>query len=119
MDGDDEQPDAQVRSSEESEAQDVQTGDETEDQAPTSSNTKAAWKSNDKVKKNKPGIVYLSTIPYHMTVKSVREYFSKYGEIDRLFLQREIRVGSSGKKEKRYTEGWIEFKDKDLGKLFV
>jgi len=38
-------------------------------------------------KKSKPGIVFLSTIPPKMNVKQIREYFSKFGAINRSFLQ--------------------------------
>jgi len=51
-----------------------------------------------------------------MTAKRVRELFSQYGQIGRIFLQPEIRTLASGKKEKRFTEGWIEFKDRKLAK---
>uniref|UniRef100_A0A5S6QA07 Activator of basal transcription 1 n=1 Tax=Trichuris muris TaxID=70415 RepID=A0A5S6QA07_TRIMR len=42
-----------------------------------------------KEKKVEPGIVYLSTIPYCLTVQRVRELFSDYGEIGRIYFQRE------------------------------
>lgn len=73
-------------------------------------------KSSTTTTNKSPGIVYLSTIPYFMTVKSIRQYFEKYGKIDRIFLQSETRRNSAGKKERRYTEGWVEFKDKKLAK---
>jgi len=80
-----------------------------------------ASSSGLKSKKNiekplKPGIVYMSTIPYRMTAKRVREIFSQYGQLGRIFLQPEIRTLASGKKEKRFVEGWIEFKDRKLAK---
>ena len=40
-------------------------------------------------KKEKRGIIYLSTIPKFMNVTKVREIFGEYGEIDRVFLQPE------------------------------
>ena len=38
-------------------------------------------------KKKKRGIIYLSTIPKYMNVIKVREIFSQYGEIGRVYLQ--------------------------------
>lgn len=38
-------------------------------------------------KKKKRGIIYISYIPRYMTVKKVREYFSEFGEVTRLFLK--------------------------------
>ena len=33
------------------------------------------------------GIIYLSRIPPFMSVKKIRQIFSLYGEVDRIFLQ--------------------------------
>lgn len=38
-------------------------------------------------KKKKHGIIYIRYVPRYMTVKKVREYFSEFGEITRLFLK--------------------------------
>ena len=38
-------------------------------------------------KKKKRGIIYLSSIPKYMNVTKVREIFSEYGEIGRVYLQ--------------------------------
>lgn len=40
-----------------------------------------------KKKKAKRGIIYLSTIPKYMNVTKIREIFSSYGEIGRVYLQ--------------------------------
>uniref|UniRef100_A0A915J4S7 RRM domain-containing protein n=1 Tax=Romanomermis culicivorax TaxID=13658 RepID=A0A915J4S7_ROMCU len=80
----------------------------------TNMEIQATESKSNKSRTSKPGIVYLSSIPYFMTVKSIRKYFAKYGAIDRVFLQVETRIGASGKKERHYTEGWVEFKDKRL-----
>lgn len=40
-----------------------------------------------KKKKKKRGIVFLSTIPPYMNVAKIREIFSKYGDIGRIYLQ--------------------------------
>jgi len=82
----------------------------------TSSDTKPKTKSKKREKPLKPGIIFMSTVPYRMTAKRVREIFSQYGEIGRIFLQPEIRTLASGKKEKRFVEGWIEFNDRKLAK---
>jgi RNA recognition motif-containing protein len=37
--------------------------------------------------KQKRGVVYLSRIPTKMNVKLIREYFSKLGKIDRIYLE--------------------------------
>jgi hypothetical protein len=44
---------------------------------------------NDAVtrKKRKCGIIYISTLPPHMNVTKIREIFSWYGDIGRVFLQ--------------------------------
>lgn len=38
-------------------------------------------------KKKKPGIIYLNYVPRYMNVVKVREYFSEFGEVRRLFLK--------------------------------
>jgi len=38
-------------------------------------------------KKVKRGIIYLSTIPKYMNVTMLREIFSAYGEVGRVYLQ--------------------------------
>ena len=47
----------------------------------------------NKAEKNKssvrPGIIYLSRIPPYMKPLKVRQIFSKYGEVGRVFLQPE------------------------------
>ena len=43
-----------------------------------------------KTKKEKtPGVIYLSRIPTKMNVKLIREYFSNFGEVDRIYLEPE------------------------------
>lgn len=96
-------------------------------------------------KKTKRGIVFLSTIPPYMNVAKVREIFSQFGEVGRIYLQPtgskyfEVMFGiwqtflfttvrylslsllpEPGEKRKRvpnqFTEGWVEFKKKKLAK---
>lgn len=38
-------------------------------------------------KKTKRGIIYLSTIPKYMNVTMIREIFSAYGKVGRVYLQ--------------------------------
>ncbi|CAD5111660.1 DgyrCDS946 [Dimorphilus gyrociliatus] len=61
------------------------------------------------------GILYMSRVPSNMTVKVIRDLFSSYGEIGRIFLQADERRISQ-RKSKRFNEGWIEFADKKLAK---
>ncbi|VDN51270.1 unnamed protein product [Dracunculus medinensis] len=66
-------------------------------------------------KEQKSGIIYLQTVPPNFTVSRMREEMSKYGEIGRIFLQREKQ--KSGRKHgRRYVEGWVEFKRKSIAK---
>ncbi|XP_054712813.1 uncharacterized protein LOC129222340 [Uloborus diversus] len=66
-------------------------------------------------KVKKPGVIYLNFIPRYMTVKKVREYFSEFGEVRRLFLKPE-KSKKPGKPSKFFTEGWIEFTSKKTAK---
>ncbi|OXU28080.1 hypothetical protein TSAR_013022 [Trichomalopsis sarcophagae] len=77
-------------------------------------------------KKKKRGIIYLSTIPRYMNVIKIREIFSAYGEIGRVYLQladSELEDKKKLKKKKRktpakhFTEGWIEFESKKVAKF--
>ncbi|XP_031787202.1 activator of basal transcription 1 [Nasonia vitripennis] len=77
-------------------------------------------------KKKKRGIIYLSTIPRYMNVTKIREIFSAYGEIGRVYLQladSELEDKKKLKKKKRktpakhFTEGWIEFESKKVAKF--
>lgn len=35
----------------------------------------------------KKGIIYLSAIPPYMNVTQIREYFDKFGKVERIYLQ--------------------------------
>ncbi|KAJ8961106.1 hypothetical protein NQ318_008782 [Aromia moschata] len=79
--------------------------------------------TKDKVKKTpKRGIIYLSTIPPYMNVSKIREVFSEFGTVGRVYLQlAEVESKSTEKKKKRnpaqkYTEGWVEFERKSVAK---
>jgi len=40
-----------------------------------------------KLKKENPGIIYLSRIPRRMNVKQIRHVFGSFGEVGRVFLK--------------------------------
>lgn len=40
-----------------------------------------------KTKKRKRGIVYLSSIPKYMNIAKIRELFTIYGEVGRIYFQ--------------------------------
>ena len=75
-------------------------------------------------KKRKRGIVYLSSIPKYMNITKIRELFSVYGKVGRVYLQlAENELDHDGKTKKRkkvcaksFTEGWIEFESKKVAK---
>ena len=46
-------------------------------------------KSEEKKKKSPAGVIYLSRIPTKMNVKLIREYFSSFGDVDRIYLEPE------------------------------
>ncbi|XP_066596715.1 activator of basal transcription 1-like isoform X1 [Prorops nasuta] len=72
--------------------------------------------------KKKRGIIYLSTIPKSMNITKIREIFSAYGKVGRVYLQLAENDVEPGKKKKRkvparlFTEGWIEFESKKVAK---
>ncbi|GAB1868022.1 Activator of basal transcription 1 [Camponotus japonicus] len=73
-------------------------------------------------KKVKRGIIYLSTIPKYMNVTMIREIFSAYGKVDRVYLQLDENEAQSMKKKRRkaikhFTEGWVEFESKKVAKF--
>ena len=48
-----------------------------------------------KTKKLEPGIIYMSRIPTLMNVKKVRETLGVYGEIGKIFLQPDGKMGDN------------------------
>ncbi|XP_029170683.1 activator of basal transcription 1-like [Nylanderia fulva] len=73
-------------------------------------------------KKVKRGIIYLSTIPKYMNVAMIREIFSAYGKVDRVYLQLAENDAQSIKKKRKkaikyFTEGWVEFESKKVAKF--
>ncbi|KTW28445.1 hypothetical protein T552_01707 [Pneumocystis carinii B80] len=83
--------------------------------------TKKVLDASEKSKMS--GIVYLSKIPPFMKPETIRRLLSQYGEIGRIFLAPEDyksyikRIRYKGNKKKKYTEGWVEFKEKKKAKL--
>uniref|UniRef100_A0A914X4F1 Activator of basal transcription 1 n=1 Tax=Plectus sambesii TaxID=2011161 RepID=A0A914X4F1_9BILA len=78
---------------------------------------KKRMKRKDKTEKPpEAGIVYMQTIPPLYTVTRVRRVFEQFGEIGRVYLQVEKHRTVTGKKRKKFSEGWVEFKDKKLAK---
>lgn len=93
-------------------------------------------------KKPKRGIIYLSSIPPYMNVSKIREIFSEFGTVGRVYLQMaDIGILSylyhynfnfqsifllepTGKEKKskkrkyfrKFTEGWVEFERKLIAK---
>lgn len=69
-------------------------GTESEDNEKEASDTEPTASSSDPpaAKKRKRGIIYLSTIPKHMTVAIAREMFSQYATIGRMFFQPETKT---------------------------
>lgn len=43
--------------------------------------------NSTETKKRKRGIIYLSKIPKYMNIAKIRELFSEYGKIGRIYLQ--------------------------------
>lgn len=62
-----------------------------------------------------PGVIYLSKIPRKMNVKIIREYFSQFGEVDRIYLEPQEKKRKS-KVLRTFAEGWVEFKNKRIAK---
>jgi len=72
-------------------------------------------KTKIKKKEKETGVIYLSRIPTSMTVKTVRQVLSSHGEIGRIFLQPDEKV-TKKKKNRQFSEGWVEFLDKRIAK---
>lgn len=69
-------------------------------------------------RKFKKGIIYFSAIPPGMDVRRMREIFSQFGEVGRIYLEKDNATKAKGKKASfhRYIEGWLEFKKKKVAK---
>lgn len=60
-----------------------ENGSDCEDSSQNSSDSGKVLKK----KTGKKGIVYLSTIPPYMNVAKIREIFSEFGDVGRIYLQ--------------------------------
>ncbi|KAL4939295.1 hypothetical protein BDV06DRAFT_199210 [Aspergillus oleicola] len=80
-------------------------------------------KLKSKPKKNKTGVVYLSSLPPYLkpfALKSLLEARG-FGPITKVFLSPEVRPSSAPKrrsnKRKTYSDGWVEFASKKTAKI--
>ncbi|KAH9045721.1 hypothetical protein EDB85DRAFT_1908087 [Lactarius pseudohatsudake] len=68
------------------------------------------------------GVIYISRIPPGMQPTKVRHLMTQYGEVGRVYLQKEdakrahLRRKYTATKKPHYTEGWVEFKDKKIAR---
>jgi len=84
-------------------------------------------------KKRKPGIVYLSSVPSGMNVSQTTAFFSEFGRqvgqilaflyeyflfnrVGRIFLQPDKMDKKTGKYNRVFSEGWVEFMSKKVAK---
>eukprot|EP00126_Sphaerothecum_destruens_P003070 Sdes_comp16568_c0_seq1m5879 len=73
-------------------------------------------------KEKKKGIIYLSRIPPFMKPMKLKHIMKQFGEVGRVYMQqesmkiREKRLKHGGNRKKYYTEGWVEFLDKNIAK---
>lgn len=91
----------------------------------THNESEAIEPSTTKTVKKQPkrGIIYLSTIPPYMNVSKIREVFSEFGTVGRVYLQLADKDRKPGEKKskkrivsKKFTEGWVEFERKSVAK---
>ncbi|CAD2100224.1 hypothetical protein YYG_03656 [Plasmodium vinckei petteri] len=75
------------------------------------------WK-HEKKEESKKGIIYLSHIPIGLYPSKIREFFSKYGEIDKIHLNKvkndenNILSKETNHKKVKYKDGYVEFLNK-------
>lgn len=83
---------------------------------------KATAKANSKPK-NKPGVIYLSTLPPYLKPSALRSMLEARGfaPITKIFLTPETPSASAPRrrsnKRKSYTDGWVEFGSKRTAKI--
>ncbi|PYI04334.1 hypothetical protein BO78DRAFT_399010 [Aspergillus sclerotiicarbonarius CBS 121057] len=79
--------------------------------------------TNKPPKKNKTGVVYLSSLPPYLKPFALKALLEKrsFGPITRVFLSPEVRGVAGGRKRsnkrKTYSDGWVEFASKKMAKL--
>ncbi|XP_071718027.1 pre-rRNA-processing protein esf2 [Rutidosis leptorrhynchoides] len=73
-------------------------------------------------KANKRGVCYLSRIPPRMDPLKLRQLLSQYGELERIYLTPEDPAANVHRKKAGgfrgigFTEGWVEFTNKNVAK---
>jgi len=67
-------------------------------------------------KKRKPGIIYLSSVPNGMNVSQTTTFFAEFGRVGRIFLQPDKLDKKTGKYNRVFSEGWVEFMSKKVAK---
>ncbi|KVI09431.1 pre-rRNA-processing protein ESF2 [Cynara cardunculus var. scolymus] len=73
-------------------------------------------------KADKRGVCYLSRIPPRMDPLKLRQILSQYGELERIYLTPEDpaahvhRKKAGGFRGQGFTEGWVEFTNKNVAK---
>jgi len=69
------------------------------------------------VTSQKPGIVYLSTVPTGFNVSQTTTFFTEFGRVGRVFLQPDKNDQKKGKYNRVFSEGWVEFTSKKVAKF--
>lgn len=69
------------------------------------------------VTSHKPGIVYLSTVPTGFNVSQTTTFFAEFGRVGRVFLQPDKNDKKTGKYNRVFSEGWVEFTSKKVAKF--
>ncbi|KAF8818517.1 putative pre-rRna-processing protein [Cardiosporidium cionae] len=73
-------------------------------------------------KREKRGVIYITSIPPYMGISKLRHYMEQFGDIGRIYLTPEDPVTyrkrrrAKGCKKIKYVDGWIEFQDRKLAK---
>ncbi|VDN06718.1 unnamed protein product [Thelazia callipaeda] len=89
------------------------------------SRTPSDMSESDQEKERKSGIIYFQTLPPNFTASRMRTEMSRFGEIGRIYLQAKISFvknlaaklrNARGKRKRRFVEGWVEFKEKNIAK---
>lgn len=68
------------------------------------------------------GVVYLSRIPPRLTPQRLQRTMSEFGKVSHMFLREESKEKRQRRKKecgmggRRYTDGWVEFEDKDVAR---
>jgi len=68
------------------------------------------------VKRKKPGVIYLSSVPDGMNVSQTTAFFSEFGRVGRVFLQPDKTDKQKGKYNRVFSEGWVEFLSKKVAR---